>query len=137
MIPAVDYAELQQLIHQVWGSVERDAYDAVLACLTADCEWERGGKLRVGSDDILASLNERPAGRLVRHQITNLSARQQGDELDCSYLMVAYSNDHAKESAPPYSKVTPDLIVDCSNRCRRGADGWRISEFKLKVLFKA
>lgn len=137
MIPALDYAALSQLINRVWSRLERDDYDAVIAHLTADCRWERGGRMFVGHDEIRASLEQRPTGRLVRHQVSNLMVDRDGDDYVCTYLMAAYNNEGAPQSAPPYAGVTPRFIVECVDRCRREGDSFRIRAFGLVLLFRA
>lgn len=136
MVDPLEYAALSQLITRIWSSLERGAYDEVAALLTDDCRWERGGRMRVGRDAIRASFEERPAGRTVRHQVTNLMVDQEGEDVVCSYLVTAFSSEHAPEKEIPFSTVTPHLVAELADRCRREVDGFRVSEVNARILFR-
>jgi hypothetical protein len=133
----MDYAGLAQLVSRVWSRLERGDYDDVLQQLTPDCRWERLGRWRQGHAEIREALDARPAGRTVRHQVTNLVVDKEGEDFVCSYLLTAFSSAAAPEAVPPFSSVTPHLVAECLDRCTKAEGRFMVREFDATILFRS
>jgi hypothetical protein len=54
----------------------------------------------------------------------------------CTYLVTAFSNEHALETTPPFSTVMPHVVGECVNRCQLLGGHYRIKDFDTRVLFR-
>ena len=137
MINAVLHAEITQRVHRLWRGVERFEYADVISLLSPTCRWNRAGRWRDGHAEILASLEERPRDRLVRHLIGSLAVDSEGAELVCRYTLSSVHNGAAPEAAAPFSTIGQRLLGDCTDRLVQINGTWLFENLDAELLFLA
>ena len=125
----------QRLAIAAYSLMDQGLYDETAALFTEDAVWVRGGRPAAGRPAILASLNQRPAGDVSRHLVTNVLVRVQSDSeataTACFVPLRGARRDDGTVATPPVTNVG-DLVF----RFRREADGWRIAHLQPTMIFK-
>jgi hypothetical protein len=141
---AADVLAVKQVIYE-WGD-ELDVRDGLniieTGVLSRDVRYFVGGEWREGADavakfykDRTARLKDGPGVPVMRHIITSLRVRFDGEDLaKVGFLLVFF----AATGEQPFDKYCDPLAVaDVKMECVREADGdWRISLFDSSQIFR-
>ncbi|AWB32792.1 nuclear transport factor 2 family protein [Orrella marina] len=111
-------------------------YQDILALFVPDGKWLRKDKWRIGRDDILASLNERPATQIVRHVITNTHVESKTeDRVTVRAYMLSYTFDDGSMHPLPVDLAGPSKLFVLESDVMRVDDVWKIVSQSSHVEF--
>ena len=118
--------DCEQTVLRLFGAMDALDYEHVADAFVADGVWHRAGKALRGHDAIVAAMNERPTGRLVRHVITNVVI----DVLDETRAtgrcyVTAYAGPAGSE--PPAINA-PWLLLTATHVFAPTDRGWKLTE---------
>nr|WP_314257339.1 nuclear transport factor 2 family protein [uncultured Devosia sp.] len=124
----------QRLVVASYSLMDQGRYEESAALFSADAVWVRGGRPVAGRDAILAALQQRPAGDLSRHLITNVLVEVAGNEATATACFVPLRGSKREDG----SVATPSItnVGDLAYQFRKEADGWRISHLQPTMIFK-
>lgn len=125
----------QRLVVASYSLMDQGRYEETANLFTEDAIWVRGGKPVAGRCAILDALNQRPAGDLSRHLVTNvlveLTSENEGTATACFVPLRGARRDDGSVATPPITNVG-----DLAYRFRREANGWRIAHLQPTMIFK-
>ena len=125
----------QSLVVASYSLMDQGRYEETANLFTEDAIWVRGGKPVAGRGAILDALNQRPAGDLSRHLVTNvlveLTSENEGTATACFVPLRGARRDDGSVATPPITNVG-----DLAYRFRREANGWRIAHLQPTMIFK-
>jgi hypothetical protein len=127
-----------EVVTRLFRHLDRREYDRVSALMTPDGTWQRpDGRVRNGAE-LTASLAKRPAGLLISHVLTSLSADlMASDKALVSGLMVIFRDDNGANSPLPAKMAPPTALIECAISCRKLGSDWRVHAIDVNYLFKA
>jgi hypothetical protein len=128
------------LFSRLFVGLDTNVYSEAAACFSADGVWHRQGKILQGKTQILAALEQRPAGRKTLHVVTNMIAKSSGiNTADVSYYLLAYRYDLKSREEGPAPIVAPIVMGICQARIGFISKDWRVVELRTgpDYMFKA
>ena len=127
-----------EAVTRLFRHLDRREYDQVSALMTPDGTWQRpDGRVRNGAE-LTASLAKRPAGLMISHVLTSLSADvTASDKAVVSGLMVIFRDENGASSPLPARMSPPTAVIECAIACRKLGNDWRVAAIDVNYLFKA
>ena len=117
--------------------VDSRNYDRFVDLFTDDAVFDRVGVISEGRQAIRAFLDARPADLVTRHVCTNIAVDLVSETAatGVSYAIFFHASVEANAS-PPFQSAAPGL-AEYHDVYTRTAEGWRIRERRVKLIFKA
>ena len=136
-LPLVIAAE--QTVTRMYYALDRSDYSGASGCFTPDGIWERGGSALHGQQQILASLNKRPATLFTRHYITNFIVLEHGESVvKAAFALTVYRSDKGVPPTLPVDRPVAAMLADveCELACTDSGD-WLIKRLNPRITFSA
>ena len=128
-----------QTVRRMYYALDRSDYSGASSCFMPDGIWERGGNALHGQQQILASLNQRPATLFTRHYVTNfLVLEHSGSIVKAAFSLIVYRADKGHPPTLPLPLSTPAMLADaeCELECNDRGD-WLIKRLDPRITFSA
>jgi hypothetical protein len=127
-----------EAVTRLFRHLDRREYDKVSELMTPDGTWQRpDGRVRNGAE-LTASLAKRPAGLMISHVLTSMSAEVTApDTTLVSGLMVIFRDENGAAAPLPATMSPPTALIECAISCRRLVSDWRVAAIDVNYLFKA
>lgn len=129
----------EQTVTRLYYALDRSDYPGASRCFVPDGIWERSGSALHGHEQILASLNKRPATLLTRHYVSNfLVLEQSGSSAKVAFNLAVYRSDKGEAPALPVAGTVPAMLaeVECELTCSEQGD-WLIQRLDPLITFTA
>lgn len=116
--------------------IDRDRFREAADMFTPDGTFTRAGKTMVGPEEVLVGLNERAAGAVIRHLVSNLvvdviSADRADVRYDLSVFIQKGAADGGKPGVPPMN-----YMRDCVDEFGLNPKGWLIKRKHTDPIFR-
>lgn len=129
------FVDTQLLINRYFNALDTRDYETLLGCLTEDVDWQVSS-VRAGRMDVAKAMEERPAHVEVRHLVTNLDVRPDGDSADAFFLLSTFVHFRSDESDTPYPISPPVIVADMRARLVQAPEGLQMNRLLAKIIFK-
>lgn len=128
-------SEVGQVVHRYWNAIDRSDYPTVLELLSEEVDW-RVSSNRSGRAEVAQALAQRPADRIVRHLITNLSVNAARGECEAFFLITAFAAKVQSGDTGARHVSGPAVIADVSASFTRIDGALKISRLVTTRVFQ-
>ena len=135
MEPIQSFTEVQLMLNRYFNALDSRDYPTLLDCLTDDVDW-KVSSVRSGRADVAQAMEERPANAVVRHLVTNLDLRAEGDELSAFFLLSTFVHFTVEGDALPYPIAPPVIVADMRAKIVSTPDGPKMRQLLASIIFK-
>ncbi|MBP0630517.1 nuclear transport factor 2 family protein [Cupriavidus sp. AcVe19-1a] len=127
----------QQSVLLFYYALDRGEYPLAMAQVAPDCQWERGGAMLRGRQQIEDSLRNRPVTQVARHTVQNFAVlRGEAQRATAVYSLCVHLYDDGSPASLPVPGSTPFLLADVTCELGLEADNaWRIRRLDIQRIF--
>lgn len=129
----------QEPVVRLYHTLDRCDYTDASRCFMPDGIWDRGSYSLRGNQEILDTLNKRPATLFTRHYVSNFVILEyQGDTAKAACSLTVYRSDKGEPPKLPLTETTPAMLADVDADLTRSASGeWLIQRLEATLTFAA
>lgn len=117
--------------------VDSREYDRFVELFTEDAVFDRMGVIAEGRQAIRAFLDARPAGLVTRHVCTNIAVDIASDNTATGISYAIFFNASVEANAQPPFQSAGLALAEYHDVYTKTAEGWRIRERRVKLIFKS
>jgi ketosteroid isomerase-like protein len=128
-----------QAVMRFYGALDAGDIAGVASWMAPEGVWHRQGQVLRGPAEVLAALQQRPAGRVTAHLVNNLvvDLDEAGDTASVRYMLLVFRHDRQQEGTGPVAIAGSLLsITETTDVWRKmpGA-GWQAVLKEGRTLF--
>ncbi len=117
-----------QVVTRFYNSLDAGRYDELVDLFAEDGTWKRQGEVLEGRDAIMAAMQDREEGMVIRHCVTNLDIRVlDEDNAESAEYVTIYRHIGEEKLDGPAPLEGPGVIFLYREKLVRTDNGWKIA----------
>ena len=115
-----------QVVTRFYNSLDAGRYDELVDLFAEDGTWKRQGEVLEGRDAIMAAMQDREEGMVIRHCVTNLDIRVlDEDNAESAEYVTIYRHISEEKLDGPAPLEGPGVIFLYREKLVRTDNGWK------------